>query len=58
MKRSERYLWLVLALMMPGAGCALDKRKVVVRQEEVAKQNDPDWKITKEPQRGQQAGQR
>jgi hypothetical protein len=44
--------------MLTIAGCAVGQRSVVIRPEEVAKQNDADWKITKQPQRGQQSGQR
>jgi hypothetical protein len=48
-KKKGKYLWPVLALLMIAAGCALDQRKIVIRQEEVASQNDSEWKITKRP---------
>ncbi|HEV8343838.1 MAG TPA: hypothetical protein VGR30_15820 [Candidatus Binatia bacterium] len=58
MSRKGGQLWLMVGLVLTIVGCAVDQRTVVIRPEEVARQNDTDWKIAKEPQRGQQAGQR
>jgi len=53
--RAGGLLCLILVLVGVLAGCP-NQRKRVVTPESVAGQNDPDWKILKEPSRPQQPG--
>ena len=48
-------LCLILALLFALTGC-VDQRKEVMNPKYIGEQNDPDWKIQKEPARLQQPG--